>query len=168
MLRPATDRDRDAVRRWRNHPDVRAMSLTRHVITAAEHEAWWESVHDDPARRLLIYERHEVPSGVVAFFGHDATARSAWWGFYLDVDGLTESGELLAAWMAIEREAIRYAFGVLDLDTLEGEVLASNEAVRHLNRRHRFRETGTHARDVDGHPVDVVHLRLHAADARIT
>jgi UDP-4-amino-4,6-dideoxy-N-acetyl-beta-L-altrosamine N-acetyltransferase len=166
MLRLAKDRDADLVRRWRNHPDVRAASLTRNVITADEHEAWWVAVQNDPTRRLLIYERHEVPSGVVTFFDHDAAARSAWWGFYLDVDGLSDGGELLPAWVAIEREAIRYAFDVLDLDVLEGEVLASNQAVRNMNRRHRFSETGTHVRDVDGQPVDVVHVRLQASDVR--
>ena len=32
MLRPALDSDRDLVLGWRNHPEVRAVSLTQHEI----------------------------------------------------------------------------------------------------------------------------------------
>ena len=37
VLRDATDDDRDAVLAWRNHPQVRRASLTRHEIGADEH-----------------------------------------------------------------------------------------------------------------------------------
>ena len=40
MLRPAAEADRDRVLAWRNHPQVRAVSLTQHEITPAEHAAW--------------------------------------------------------------------------------------------------------------------------------
>lgn len=166
MLRPATDADRDAVLRWRNHPDVRAASLTRHEISAEEHAAWWKAALVDPARKVLIYERREVPSGVVTFFDIDPDARSAWWGYYLDGDGLDASGQLLMAWIEIQREAVRYAFDELGLDLLEGEVLASNEAVRRLNRRQGFTEVDTSQRNIDGESNDVIRIQLRAADAR--
>ena len=34
MLRDATDADLDAMRRWRNHDEVRRVSLTQHEIGA--------------------------------------------------------------------------------------------------------------------------------------
>jgi UDP-4-amino-4,6-dideoxy-N-acetyl-beta-L-altrosamine N-acetyltransferase len=166
VLRPATDSDRESIRRWRNHPDVRAVSLTRHLITAEEHARWWAAVQEDNTRRVLVYERKDVPSGVVTFFDIDPEARSAWWGFYLDIDGLTERGELLPVWVSIEREAVRFAFDELGLEVLEGEVLASNQAVRNMNRRHRFTETGSELREVDGESVEVVHMRLEASEFR--
>jgi UDP-4-amino-4,6-dideoxy-N-acetyl-beta-L-altrosamine N-acetyltransferase len=166
VLRPATDSDRESILRWRNHPDVRAVSLTRHVISPDEHASWWEAVQQDSSRKVLVYERKDVPSGVVTFFDIDTDARSAWWGFYLDIDGLTERGELLPVWVAIEREAVRFAFEELGLEVLEGEVLASNQAVRNMNRRHRFTETGSDTRVVDGEQVEVVHMRLDATEFR--
>ena len=166
MIRPATDADRDAVLRWRNHPDVRAASLTRHEISPEEHAAWWKAALADPARKVLIYERREVPAGVVTFFDIDPDARSAWWGYYLDSDGLEATGQLLMAWLEIQREAVRYAFAELELELLEGEVLASNEAVRRLNRRQGFSEIDTYSRDIDGEPSDVVRIQLRAADAK--
>jgi UDP-4-amino-4,6-dideoxy-N-acetyl-beta-L-altrosamine N-acetyltransferase len=164
MLRPARDADRDVVLRWRNHPDVRAVSLTQHEITPQEHTAWWERTLVDPSSRVLIYERRDVPSGVVTFFDLDETTATGWWGYYLDAVGLGASGQLLMAWIEIQREAIRYAFDELGLTTLQGEVFASNEAVRQLNRRHRFTELETYQRDVDGTPTDVIRVQLRAQD----
>ena len=63
----------------------------------------------------------------------------------------------MPAWIDIQRKAIRYAFEELSVRTLEGEVLAANDAVRRLNRRHGFAEVGDdhprHRRHADrGHP----------------
>jgi RimJ/RimL family protein N-acetyltransferase len=164
MLRAAGEADRRAVLHWRNHPDVRAMSLTRHVIAPAEHDAWWDRSLADPARRIMVYERYDVPSGVVTFFDLDPAAGSAWWGFYLDVDGLTERGELLPAWIEISREALRFAFDDLGLAVLHGEVLAGNEAVRAFNRRNRIREVGSGTRDIDGTAETVIRLEARPDD----
>lgn len=164
MLRPARDADRDVVLQWRNHPDVRAVSLTQHEITIEEHAAWWGRTLVDPGSRVLIYERRDVPSGVVTFFDLNETTRSGWWGYYLDGVGLGASGQLLMAWIEIQREAIAYAFDELGLTILDGEVFASNEAVRQLNRRHRFTELETYQREVDGTPTDVIHIQLSAHD----
>ena len=159
MLRPATDADSDAVLRWRNHPDVRAVSLTQHVITAAEHEAFWARVKSDPTRAVYVYERHGVPSGVVTFFDIDREEGSAWWGYYLDNEGLSQRGELLPAWIEIQRQAKRFAFDDLELGTLHGEVLEQNEAVRRFNRRNGFEEIDRYSREVDGTETAVIRVR---------
>lgn len=162
MLRPASDADRDPVLRWRNHPDVRAVSLTRHEITEAEHAAWWETTAATPEREVYIYERHGIPSGVVTFFDLDREAGTGWWGYYLDNAGLTERGELLPAWIEIQRQAVRLAFGELGLVTLEGEVLDANQAVRSFNRRNGFEEVETYDREIDGETTTVHRVRATA------
>ncbi len=159
MLRPATDDDRDRLLAWRNHPQVREVSLTQHEITAAEHDAWWQRTQTDPTRQVFLYVRHDVPSGVVTFFDLDTQARSAWWGYYLDNEGLSARGELLPAWIEIQRQAKRFAFDELGLETLEGEVLEVNEAVRRFNRRNGFEEVAREVRDVGGQEVAVWHVR---------
>lgn len=164
MLREARDADRDAVRRWRNHPQVRAKSFTTHVISEDEHARWWQRVQQDPNRLMYVYERSGRPAGVVSFdLEPDATAT---WGFYLDVDGLQERGELLPAWLEVEREVLALAFDDLQLERLHGEMLADNAAVRQLHRRYGFRETDVYERTVDGEPREVVHIDLHRDDAR--
>lgn len=156
MLRAARDPDSDVVLSWRNHPEVRRVSLTTHVIGVDEHRAWWARATADPARRVLIFEHDGVPAGVVLFTDIDPVARSATWGFYLDVDGLTGAGALLPAWLRLEAEAVAYAFGELGLHRLGGETLASNTQVLALHRRFGFRPTRRYQRDVDGTPTDVV------------
>ncbi|OFE14586.1 UDP-4-amino-4,6-dideoxy-N-acetyl-beta-L-altrosamine N-acetyltransferase [Humibacillus sp. DSM 29435] len=166
MLRPATDDDRDRLRLWRNHPQVREVSLTQHEIGADEHDAWWQRTLADPSRRVYVYERHDVPSGVVTFFDIEPTTRSAWWGYYLDNDGLRARGELLPAWIEIQRQAKRFAFNELGLETLEGEVLEENEAVRRFNRRNGFEEMSREVRDVGGREVAVWHVRATRGNER--
>ena len=159
MLRPATDADQDNVRNWRNHDEVRAVSLTQHVISPEEHAAWWANTKNNPTRRVLIYERGGIPSGVVTFFDYDEQAKSSWWGYYLDNDGLNARGELLPAWMQIQREAVKYADNELGIETLDAEVLEANEAVRRLNKRNRFEELETETRDINGRATNVIHVR---------
>lgn len=157
MLRAAVASDRDLVLAWRNHPDVRAVSLTQHEITPAEHAAWWEAAQSDPRRRILIYERNGVPAGVVTFF--DLDSGRGWWGYYLDNAGLTERGELMPAWMQIQREAVRYAGQVLQLTSLDAETLGTNEAVLNVNKHLGFDVVSTCTRTIDGVETQVVHSR---------
>lgn len=156
MLRDATDADRDAMLVWRNHPDVRRASLTTHEISAAEHRAWWERTRDDPTRAVRIFEDDGRPSGVVLLADIDHTVRTATWGFYLDVAGLTARRRLLPAWLALEGAAVTYAFDDLLLDRLGGATLAWNVQVLALHRRFGFREVRRYQQLVDGVPQDVV------------
>lgn len=164
MLRPATDDDVDVLLRWRNHPTVRAVSLTRHVIGADEHRAWWARTSADPARRVLVYGDPD-PVGVVVFAdivddAGDGGGRSASWSFYLDVDAVEAGGHTLRAWFGLEREAIAYATEQLGVTLLHGVTLASNGSVRQLHRRFGFTESPEYDVDVDGVPTPVVYTEL--------
>ncbi|MEH1102521.1 GNAT family N-acetyltransferase [Micromonospora sp. CPCC 205561] len=155
-LRPADDGDLDRMLRWRNHPQVRAVSLTGHEIDPAEHRAWWARVRTDPDRLVLVHLHAGEPSGVVTFAGLTSPERSLTWGFYLDIAGLDARAELLPAWLSLQRAAVAYAFGTLGARRLGGETLASNEPVLALHRRFGFRVVRRYARDVDGSSHQVV------------
>ncbi len=164
MLRLAERDDLERIREWRNHPDVRAASFTTHEIGRDEHLSWWASVKANPARTVLVYERFGVPSGVVTFNWNSPGV--AEWGFYLDVSGLDERGEILPAWLEVEREAVGYAFDALDASSLVGHVIGTNEAVMRLHRRHGFREVGRRVATVDGREVEVVNIAMERDDRR--
>lgn len=168
MLREASDEDRARVLAWRNHPAVREASFTQHVIDPEEHAGWWRHTNTDPTRRLLVFERYGVPCGVVTFEGLSEVGRSssAVWGYYLDVEGLDERGETLPAWIEVEQESLAYAFEVLGVDRLSGQVIADNTPVRRLHRRHGIREIGTRQREVDGHIVEFVEIEISADEWR--
>jgi UDP-4-amino-4,6-dideoxy-N-acetyl-beta-L-altrosamine N-acetyltransferase len=156
MLRDATDADCERMLVWRNHPDVRRASLTTHVIGAAEHRAWWSRSRSDPTRRVLIFEHDGRPAGVVMFADVDDGAGTASWGFYLDIAGLSARRQLLPAWLALEQDAVAYAFEDLKLERLGGATLAWNVQVLALHRRFGFREVRRYRELVDGVPQDVV------------
>ena len=69
------------------------------------------------------------------------------------------AGELLPAWIEIQRQAKRLAFDELGLRTLEGEVLEANEAVRRFNRRNGFQEVDRYTHDIDGVATPVLRVR---------
>ncbi|GAA2491092.1 GNAT family N-acetyltransferase [Winogradskya humida] len=151
VLRPASDSDRDIVLSWRNHPDVRAVSLTTHEILPEEHAKWWEAATADPQRHIMIFAEETRDCGVVIF---DLREDPPSWSFYLDVEGL--DGKLLPAWMRLEQAAVEYAFGELGLTRLGGETLAANKQVIALHRRFGFLEKRRYERLIDGMPQTVV------------
>lgn len=162
MLRPVTDADKELVRVWRNHPEVRAVSLTRDVISPEQHDSYWKSLQGNQARKVYMYERGGRPAGVVTFFDIDPETKTAMWGFYLDNDGLTERGEMLPAFIDIQRQAVKFAFSNPDgllLERLDGEVMDANEAVRRMNKRNKFEEIATDERVIDGEPVTIHTIR---------
>ncbi|MFC7590106.1 GNAT family N-acetyltransferase [Nonomuraea antimicrobica] len=118
MLRDVRNEELPVIRRWRNHPRVRAASFTTHEISRDEHTRWWAATLADATRRVLIYDHDGAPAGVVHYT--DVLPGTARWGFYLDLDGLERAGTLLRAWVGLERAAIEHAFGPLGLTTLCG------------------------------------------------
>jgi RimJ/RimL family protein N-acetyltransferase len=164
MLRSATEDDVGTIRRLRNQQANREVSITSHEISADEHAAWWAKASVDPTRRVLIYERDGTTAGVVNFF--DIEGPTAAWGFFLDADGLAERGETLPAWIEVMREATAYAFDVLGLELLTGEVLAHNTVVRQMNRRFRFTEGTPEVRYADGRELTVIPISLRKQDRR--
>jgi RimJ/RimL family protein N-acetyltransferase len=169
VLRPATDADADAIRAWRNQAANRAVSTHSHLITPDEHASWWARTNADAARRVLMYERGGRACGVVNFFDLDLDSDrpTGAWGFFLDTEGLTETGETLPAWIEIMREATGYAFDVLGLAELGGEVLEHNTVVRQMNRRFHFSEGEPRTQEVDGRHITVIPIMLRREDRRI-
>jgi RimJ/RimL family protein N-acetyltransferase len=168
VLRPATDADVVAIRAWRNQATNREASTHSHLITPEEHAAWWARASADPARRVLMYERGGRACGVVNFFDLDLDADppTGAWGFFLDSEGLAESGETLPAWIEIMREATAHAFDVLGLAELGGEVLEHNTVVRQMNRRFHFSEGEPQTAEVDGRQITVIPILLRREDRR--
>src|SRR5262245_12584327 len=161
-LREATDADVESIRAWRNHPRTRRTAIYTAVITAEHHRNWWSAVQADPARLVLIFERAGTPCGVVTINDYDPVARTAEWGFFLDVEGLTQRGELLPAWMELEREAVEYGFDRLHLVALGGRTLATNKQVLALHRRFGFVEVPQrgYATEIDGREQQVIWTEL--------
>lgn len=66
-LRPATLRDAELLRTWRNDPEVRKASRDRAAVGSDEHAQWLRQTLADPKRSLLIAELDGRPAGQVRF-----------------------------------------------------------------------------------------------------
>ncbi|MGI5245967.1 GNAT family N-acetyltransferase [Dactylosporangium sp. CA-139066] len=158
MLREARESDLENIREWRNHPKTRGASIYTAYITPQTHARWWANVSTDPSRRVLIFSHAGHDCGVVTFNDHDPAAGTAEWGFFLDVDGLQARGELLPAWLELEKAAVDYAFGELALHSVGGRTLAWNKPVIALHRRFGFVEVPSrqYTTEIDGEQQVVV------------
>ncbi|HEV7934317.1 MAG TPA: GNAT family N-acetyltransferase [Actinomadura sp.] len=165
IVRDAREGDREMIRQWRNHPKVRQASHTTHEIDEREHARWWSGVEADPARLVLIYELDGIPCGVVTF-EHDRTAAAALWGFYFDLEGLWQRGDMPRARAGLGPAALGHAFDALDLAVVRAEVLANNAGSLRLHREYGFVETGRRLREADAGAYEVVQVECVAAGFR--
>ncbi len=168
VLRTADDSDVEVIRTWRNHPRVRQVSLATAEIPLEDHLRWWAAVSADPARVVLVFAYHDHDCGVVHFAGA-APGAMAEWGFYLDFSGLDARGDLLPAWLELEKAAIAYGFGVLGLAGMGGWTLAWNTQVLALHRRFGFVESAERRKtmEIDGVTQEVVWTELPADRYRV-
>lgn len=137
-LRPMQAHDLERVLAWRNHPEVRRHMYTQRLITLEEHRGWFERASQDPQRHLLIYEQEGEPLGFVNLNVVDVAAGRAEWGFYLAPEAPRGSGQGLGKCTLI------YAFTMLKLHKLCGEVLADNTRSQRFHERLGFRREATH------------------------
>jgi|APFre7841882724_1041349.scaffolds.fasta_scaffold140250_1 UDP-4-amino-4,6-dideoxy-N-acetyl-beta-L-altrosamine N-acetyltransferase len=136
-LRPLTELDLPVVRAWRNSPEVRASSYSRHIITEAEHASWFASLRDNPRVRAYVYMDNEgVPSGVVSFTDYRPEAGSSHWGFYAAPGAPRGTGTGLAVC------ALDEAFDRLGLHKLNAEVLSNNGQSIRFHEKLGFRREG--------------------------
>lgn len=129
-LRLMTEADLPRTLAWRNHPEIRRYMYSQVEISPTEHAAWFRNASVNPSRVLLIFEVGGVPVGYANFTLYEGG--EAGWGFYLAPDALKGTGRLMG-------EAItEYAFLVLGLEKICGEVIETNVASQRFHLRHGF------------------------------
>jgi UDP-4-amino-4,6-dideoxy-N-acetyl-beta-L-altrosamine N-acetyltransferase len=156
-IRVAQESDKWMVLDWRNHEEVRAVMLTDHVIGREEHSAWWDKTMQMAERQILIFERNEVPVGVVTIYAWDQEKATAWWGFYLDSANLDQSDKT-AVWLELEQKVIQYAGSTLKVYELYCESLRTNQLAWTLHQKCGFVECQV-PHDASATAKDVVYMK---------
>ncbi len=160
-LRAAALADSATVLGWRNHPGVRRVMFTDHVIAPDEHAAWWQRVMASADHHVLIVVHEGRDCGVVTFTRSKTEAPEAgvWdWGFYLDPDAFPQPLQQLRAWSGMEEQSIAWAQQQLQARRIDCEVFAFNAAVLALHKRHRFTERDRYPRERGSETHEVVRL----------
>jgi len=130
-IRPMQAEDLEMVLKWRNHLSIRQHMITQHLITADEHQKWFEQTSSDPHRTIMLVEHQGAPFGLVHFTGTLAHA-SVDWGFYVAPDARKGFGNRLG------KCALAFAFEQLSVQKVCGQVLASNEVSIRFHERLGF------------------------------
>ncbi|MBF0218884.1 MAG: UDP-4-amino-4,6-dideoxy-N-acetyl-beta-L-altrosamine N-acetyltransferase [Gammaproteobacteria bacterium] len=163
MLRLPQPAEREMIRQWRNHPQVRRTMFNDHLISQEEHLNWLQRMASDPTRQLLLFIYQGQAVGVSNFYQIDTVAQSCYWGFYLNPEAGSNSRERLQMWLTIQSESLAYAFTDLACHTLFDETFAFNRQVLEIHRKFGFSEKGRFFRDKNGQPEEVVLMAVTAA-----
>ena len=134
-IRPLESHDLPMVLVWRNDPRIRSCMLTQHEISLDEHRTWFSRVSNDETRRQLIVEDQGGPIGFVQFSGVMEGGISEW-SFHTAPNSKKGSGKKLGI------AALNYAFEVLKLHKVCGQVLISNRASLAFHARLGFVKEG--------------------------
>jgi UDP-4-amino-4,6-dideoxy-N-acetyl-beta-L-altrosamine N-acetyltransferase len=139
-LRPVEERDLDLVLSWRNSERVRRTMYADHIISVAEHRAWFERLQSSDRLQYLIFEHKGRPVGMVKIDDINRTNRTCYWGFYIGEEDTPKGTGSAMGFLALE-----HVFGTLGMGRVIGEVLAFNEGSIKFHRRLGFVEEGRFA-----------------------
>ena len=135
-IRQVTVHDSPHLFEWRNHPNIRAVSRSKALITWEDHERWFDRVTTDKDSALLIGAVANQPVGVVRF---DHQGDIAEVSIYLVPEGgfLGRGRHLLACaeqWLTANRP---------DIKSVRAVVLCDNVASRKLFLGSKYRVHST-------------------------
>jgi len=137
-LRAVVPADSARLLEWRNSERVRTQSLDSHVISAEEHRAWFDGLRGDMDRAYYIFERCGIAAGVVYFTGCGEPPGNCTWGFYLGEPDLPEGTGTVMCFLGLAT-----GFDDLGMESVDAEVLASNQRSVELHERLGFHRTGS-------------------------
>lgn len=120
---------------WRNSPRVRCWQFNSQLVSDPEHAEWFVAMSKDSAVSLLIFEINGQPLGFVQF-SRTRSAGVAYWSFYTSGDAQKGVGRVMC------RCALNYAFKILHLHKVCGQVLAGNTPSLKLHTNLGFRLEG--------------------------
>jgi UDP-4-amino-4,6-dideoxy-N-acetyl-beta-L-altrosamine N-acetyltransferase len=153
--------DLEIVLAWRNSERIRANMYTDHLITLAEHRAWFERSKKQTTSVYLIFEVQNRSVGLVYFTGIDMKNGRSYWGFYLGEENLPHG-----CGTALGVIGIAYAFTQLNIRKLCGEAFAFNGPSIRFHKKLGFVEEGRFMKHVlkRGIYEDVVSFALFQED----
>ncbi len=157
-LRTIRPEDKEMIRNWRNLPEVSKYMFTDHHITREEHDAWFQSMINDPHSQYWIVVFNNEDVGLANIYNIDKRNQHCHWGRYIASQEFRGKG--LGTY--IEYWVLRYVFETLGLNKLCTEVLSFNDVVLNMHRRFGFRKEGVLREHVfkEGKHFDVVLMAI--------
>ncbi|MFN3711888.1 MAG: UDP-4-amino-4,6-dideoxy-N-acetyl-beta-L-altrosamine N-acetyltransferase [Alishewanella aestuarii] len=129
--------EREMVRRWRNHPEVRRWMYSDHEISQEEHARFIENLKRDEKNFYYLVYKGDIPIGVISLTRIDFKNRNAYWGVYSNPEE-----KIFGAGVVLEKAVLKLAFEMLKLHTLKLEVIEDNERAKSFYKNMGFLEEG--------------------------
>lgn len=158
ILREISQEDIEIIRNWRNSKEVSKYMYTDDYITREAQLDWFRTVSNSPNCKyfMICYDNKDL--GVANLSNIDYRNKHAFWGFYLGDNSVRGKGIGYIA----EFKVLSYAFDVLNLNKLLGEVFATNANVLNLHEKFGFKKEGYRREHVFKHGEfhDVVSIAM--------
>ncbi len=130
--------DMTSLRDWRNDPEVTRWGYSNHVISEEEHKAWFEETILDGSKVYWKIVVDGIAVGAIFLTSISDQSDKCEWGMYLaDVD-VRGKGVAQAACAL----SFHYAFNELNLEVVNCEAFAQNEAAIGLYESVGYVRTG--------------------------
>jgi len=129
--------DLEIIRKWRNSPQVNRYLFNRHEILSKEHLLWFDSVHNNPLRHLLVYEDNSHIKAFLQYEQLSEQTKTFEWGFYIAPE---YHGEGLGFEFA--KLMLSYAFDELKAEKVFGQVISLNLPSIKLHKKVGFKLEG--------------------------
>jgi len=136
-IRSIDKNDIDRILLWRNSEKVSCNMYSDHQISQQEHEAWFAHALVDNTASYLIFLHYERPIGFISFTNINEFHGRCYWAFYLG-----ETDVSRGAGSVMEFFALDYAFQILKIRKLCGEVFSFNSGVIKLHEKFGFSVEG--------------------------
>jgi len=130
-----TDDEKEIIRNWRNHENVRKMMYSDHVITIEEHSKFIAGLRNDLKNFYWMVRRNRENIGTISLNRVDFKNSNAYIGIYTN-PYLSGMGRLLNECLK------KLAFDEGKLHTLKLEVIEDNEKAINFYKKEGFKEEG--------------------------
>lgn len=149
------------VRDVRNEKEIRRWMYTDHIIGLNEHLDWINQIRNDKQKIIfVVMNKDEEILGIVSLNRIDHLHKNTDWAYYLTKSARGGLGS------AIEYSFINFIFDKLNIQKLNCEVVAGNDAVVKLHKKFLFEEEGLRRSNIikEGKRVGVHFLGLTKED----
>lgn len=161
QLRAVEEKDLEQMLAWRNSERISANMYTGHVITLAEHRAWFARLTEEGRAFAFLFEVSGRPLGVVNLTQMDRVNGTCHWGFYIGEAGAPPGSGTRMAYLALT-----HIFERLNLRKVIGEAFAFNQASIAYHKKLGFSQEAHFVKHVlkDGRYEDIISFALLKSD----
>jgi UDP-4-amino-4,6-dideoxy-N-acetyl-beta-L-altrosamine N-acetyltransferase len=147
------DEEKETVRKWRNHEDIKKWMYSSHIISTEEHAVFMEGLKKENKNFYWLARLGSKEYlGIISLNRLDTANKNAYLGIYTNPDSANGAGHMLIDCLKT------LAFDIANLHTLKLEVMETNERAINFYRKAGFSEEGRLKEFVfkDGKWLDVI------------